>query len=257
MSAPSWRGRREGILSVAVLGLFLAQSCFEVETTTRIEADGSGHFVLDMSASSALLEMSQGSGDAPGEGLRFSEDEIEELRAAADTLPGVHFDTAYSSREEGRTRLHVRFSFDEVAAIQRVLEGHESEHLAFPTIHQTDRTLRLSYRPDTSLVSDPDGESPFGRMGKEMVLQMVDMRFRYVFPGGTSVDTAHPAVERTDSTVVFQWDMRDVFEASENRDSLFVTARLPASGPGLGTWIVVAAVVLVLGGLLTLVVRKV
>lgn len=247
----------QGLLSVAVLGLFLAQSCFQVEMTTRMEPGGSGQLTLQMSASTAVLEMGGQEGEMSGEDLQFSEEEIREMRGTADTLPGIHFDTAYSTQDPQRTGLFVQFSFDSVDAVQGVLERRGTDRFTFPTLRQAGRTVSLRYLPDPALASEEAGqEGPFAGVGREMLLQVLDVRFRYVFPTGTRVDTAYPPVRRTDSTVVYEWGMREVMEASEEGDSLFVAARLPAGGGGAGLWIVLGAVLIVGGGIVVLLLAR-
>lgn len=241
--------RRGGTFSVALLTLVLAQSCLEAELSTRMHADGSGQFALDVSASPALLSMLQEGEDMDLEDLELDEEAIREIRTALDTIPGIHFDTAYTHREGDRARHVGRFSFDSVGSVQRFLEQRETDEVTLPRLSRTDRTVQVTYHPDTSMAGAA-GDGPFDQAGREMALQMVDLRFRYVFPGGTTVDTAHPAAQVTDSTVIYGWDLADMMDASDEGDSLFVRARLPAPspGPGIALWIALGVIALLIAG---------
>lgn len=247
---------RGGHLSVAVLLLLIAQqSCFQVEMTTTMEPDGSGQLALDMNVSRALLELGQQSGEVDTDELDFDEEDIADMRAAADTIPGLHFDTAYRVQDPERLGLHAEFRFDSVGVIRNMVETQEPGEMSLPRLQQTGRQVRLSYLPAMDFGSETETDSPFGEMGRQMALKMIDMRFRYVFPQGTTVDTASPGVRRTDSTVVYEVGIRDVVNASENQDSLFVSAQLPSTGPGL-TFYMLIGVLLLLGAGVTLLLRK-
>lgn len=272
-----------GTFAAAIVApVMLAQSCLQIEATTRVHPDGSGHFAFNMNVNSALLEFGVQSDSSAGRGfseelpggyssdlfqgldtlsaddLAVTAEDLKKLREDTDTVPGIHFDTAFIAKAEGRTRAHFSVAFDSIEALNRIYEGQADEDVhSLPVLRRQGRTVTLSFLPGQfseaetgqdstldriteqyGLDADSTDDNRIANLGTELVNQILDVRFRYVLPEGTAVDTASPPVTRTDSVVVYEWQTRDLMDAAINDDSLYLTAQLPSEESSVGLIVV-------------------
>lgn len=243
------RWLRSSTYSLALLIALQGTSCFEFDSTTRFERDGTGTTSMNMGVNITMLE------GLAGEQLTAEEFDSEQmgrevtknLEAGADTLAGVRFDTAWVADEGDWRRFHARLSFDDPEGLATLFRsgaaGLEEGEVgpapsSAPVIRFRDGIVHVAYTPD-----EIGEEDPTERMGRMFAMSMIQGASRFVFPEGTQVTGANPPVSTSDTAVVWELTVSDLM-GGNSADSLYVSAVLPSP------WSAGTVLALVFGALL-------
>lgn len=243
------RWLRSSTFSLVLLVALQGTSCFEFDSTTRFERDGTGTTSMNVGVNMAMLEGIAGEEFTASEfdSEQMDRELTENLEAGADTLAGVRYDTAWVADEGDWRRFHARFSFDNpeglAALFRSSAAGLEESEVgpapsSAPVIRFRDGTVHVAYTPD-----EIGEEDPTERMGRMFAMSMIQGASRFVFPEGTEVTGANPPVSTSDTAVVWELAVSDLMGGG-SADSLYVSAVLPSP------WSAGSVLALVFGALL-------
>lgn len=229
------------IFSALMLSLlWVAPSCFQVESTTSFQRDGSGTLEARISVNQAMMEglreMGGETTTSRPEG-KLGEEMGKRLREAADTLDGLHFDTAYATQEEELRRFFVRVRFDSVQVLEALGQSEGTADMGGGLyIVQQDNMLTIRHFKPTAQEDQADPHSARAQqVGQMLAMNMIEVRSRYLFPPGTQIQGSYPSTTRTDSGVVYEVTLEELFDTN-SPDSLYVQARLPPKRVGEWVW---------------------
>lgn len=224
LPVPSQLARR-GSFSLLLAAMFLVpRACIEIEETTTFRSDGTGSMEVALRVDEERLQ------EFSDDTTTASPEEMEKkifgkLRAALDTVEGVHFDTAWARRDgaiivtEGR----LRFDDAEKFASARPSGGQGDVDTE---ITADGKMIRVVQRRK-SAGQEGGAQDPQAKQFEAAIMKgLMQITNRYVFPAGTEVLGADPAVTRTDTSVVWEID-RSQFAGKSPRDSGYVEVRLP------------------------------
>lgn len=217
---------RRGTFSLLLVAMFLVpRACIDIDETTTFRSDGTGYMQVALQVDEERLK--QFSDDTATASPEEMEKKIfGKLRAALDTVEGVHFDTAWAGRDGAIITTEGRLRFDDAKKFAS----------ARPSGGQGDVDTEISASDDGQVIrvvqrrkgADEEGaQSAQAKQFEAAILKgLVQITNRYVFPAGAEVLGADPSVTRTDTSVVWEIN-RSAFAGKSPRDSAYVEVRLP------------------------------